>query len=207
MKDQNMIVLLKEEKVERKELIITKRRIPMIRDYLRGDNARKYVNVINRMIYFYRNFETRFAIKKGDVFIAYFEFQCGNEINGPHFVVALLDSSPLSQIATIIPLHSAKEGKELNPASEIYLGEIPGVANGKEAVAIINQIRTIDKRRLFDKAAIEHFNQYAKGENFADYVNITAQHKFIYRLSDEQYRRMHTAVQQFVFNGYIKHNK
>ena len=31
MKDQNMIVLLKEEKVERKELIITKRRIPMIR--------------------------------------------------------------------------------------------------------------------------------------------------------------------------------
>ena len=207
MKDQTMIALVKEHKVERKELTITKRRIPMMRSYLKGDEARKHINAINRMIYFFRNFETRFEIKKGDVFIAYFEFEVGNEVNGPHFVAALQNSSPISQIITVVPLHSAKEGKELNPASEVYLGQIPGVANGKEAVAIINQIKTIDKRRLFDKAAVEHFNRFVQANDVQDYEEITAQHKFIYRLSEEQYHKMHVAVQQFVYNGYIKHDK
>lgn len=205
MKDQKMMMLLSEEKVERKELIITKRRIPLLKDYLKGSNAKKHVNAINRMIYFYRNYETRFEIKRGDVFVVGFEFACGNELNGSHFVVALLDSSPISQLVTVVPLHSAKMDKELNPASEIYIGEIPGVTNTKRAVAIINQIRTIDKRRMFDKAAIEHFNQYAQSEHYADYAEITAQHKFIFRLTEEQYKKIHIAVQQYVFNGYIKH--
>ena len=205
MKDQKMMMLLSEEKVERRELTITKRRIPLLRDYLKGDNVRKHANAINRMIYFYRNFETRFEIKRGEVFVVGFEFECGNELNGSHFVVALLDSSANSQLVTIVPLHSAKMDKELNPASEVYVGEIPGVTNTKRAVAIINQIRTIDKRRMFDKAAIEHFNQYAQSEHYVDYDLITAQHKFIFRLTDEQFKKIHKAVQSYVYNGYIKH--
>ena len=205
MKDQKMMQLLTEEKVEKRELVITKRRIPLLRDYLKSLEAKRHVNAINRMIYFYRNFETRFEIQRGEVFIVGFEFECGNELNGSHFVVALLDSSPLSQLVTIVPLHSAKMDKELNPASEVYIGEIPGVTNTKRAVAIINQVRTIDKRRLFDKAAIEHFNQYSQSEHFVDYGLITAQHKFIYRLTDEQFAKIHRAVLQYVYNGYIKH--
>ena len=205
MKNQELVLLLKEKKVDCKELQITKRRIPMLHDYLKGDNARKYVNAINRMIYFYRNFETRFEIKKGDVFVVGFEFSCGNEINGSHYVAALLDSSPISQVITIVPLHSAKEGKPINPASQVLIGEIPGIANGKQAVAIINQVRTIDKRRLFDKAAIEHFNRYVASQEIGDYEEICAQHKYIYRLTNEQYKKIHDAVKQYVYNGYIKH--
>lgn len=200
-----MMQLLTEEKVEKRELVITKRRIPLLRDYLKSLEAKRHVNAINRMIYFYRNFETRIEIKRGEVFVVGFEFECGNELNGSHFVVALLDSSPLSQLVTIVPLHSVKMDKELNPASEVYIGEIPGVTNTKRAVAIINQVRTIDKRRMFDKAAIEHFNQYAQSEHYVDYDLITAQHKYIFRLTDEQYTKIHKAVQQYVFNGYIKH--
>ena len=205
MKDQKMMKLLSEEKVEKRELTITKRRIPLLRDYLKSDNARKHINAINRMIYFYRNFETRFEIKRGEVFVVGFEFECGNELNGSHFVVALLDSSANSQLVTIVPLHSAKMDKELNPASEVYVGEIPGVTNTIRAVAIINQNRTIDKSRMFDKAAIEHFNQYAQSEHYVDYDLITAQHKYIFRLTDEQFKRIHKAVQSYVYNGYIKH--
>ena len=206
MDDQKMMQALPNQGlVERRELKITKRRIPLLRDYLKGDFARRHVNAINRMIYFYRNFETRFEIHRGDSFIVDFEFECGNELNGTHFVVALLDSSPLSQLVTIVPLHSAKMDRELNPASEVYIGEIPGVNNGKRAVAIINQIRTIDKRRLFGKEEIEHFNQYSQSEHFVDYGLITAQHKFIHRLTDEQFDKIHRAVLQYVFNGYIKH--
>lgn len=205
MKDQKMMQLLTEEKVEKRELVITKRRIPLLRDYLKSLEAKRHVNAINRMIYFYRNFETRIEIKRGEVFVVGFEFECGNELNGSHFVVALLDSSPLSQLVTIVPLHSVKMDKELNPASEVYIGEIPGVTNTKRAVAIINQVRIIDKRRMFDKAAIEHFNQYAQSEHYVDYDLITAQHKYIFRLTDEQYTKIHKAVQQYIFNGYIKH--
>ena len=102
-----------------------------------------------------------------------------------------------------MPLHSAKEGKELNPASEIFIGQIPGITNGKDAVAMINQIRAIDKRRLFDREEISNFNQYAKNKDIKDYDEITAQHKFIYRLTDEQFEKIHIAVQQFLYNGFI----
>ena len=207
MKDQKMMRLLEEEKVEKRELVISKRRIPVLREYLKGDNARKYVNAINRMIYFYRNFETRFEIKKGEVFVVGFEFECGNELNSSHFCVAVQDSSRLNQVALIVPLHSAKEGKELNPSSEIFIGKIPGVSNDKNAVAIINQIRVIDKRRLFDKAAVEHLDRFTQDQNIKEYQEIIGQHKYIYRLSEEQYHKLHIAVQQYVYNGYIKQPK
>ena len=205
MKNQEMLSLIKEQKMDFKELKVIRRRIPLIKDYLKSDKAKKHVNAINRMIYFYKNFETRIELKKGDVFTANFEFMCGNELNGSHFVIALLDSSAISQVVLIVPLHSLKQGYVLNPASDLLLGTIPGIANGKESIAIINQIRVIDKRRMFDKAAIEHFNQYIANSEYKDYHLITAQHKPIYRLTDNQFKKLHQAVQQYVFNGYIKH--
>ena len=158
-------------------------------------------------IYFYRNFETRFEIKKGEVFVVGFEFECGNELNSSHFCVALQDSSRLNQVVVIVPLHSAKDGKELNPASEVFIGPIPGVSNEKDAVAIINQIRVIDKRRLFDKAAVEHLDRFTQDHEIKEYQELVGQHKYIYRLSEEQYKKLHTAVQQYVYNGYIKQPK
>lgn len=205
LKNSHLVRLLEENKVEKRELTISKRRVPLVRAYLTGDNARKYVNAINRMIYFYRNFETTFEIKRGEVFVVGFQFECGNELNDSHFCAALLNSSKVSQLVTIVPLHSAKEGRELNPASEVLLGPIPGVSNEKDAVALINQTRTIDKRRLYDKAAIEHFNRFVQSNEIRDYQEFVGQHKYIYRLSEEQYRKLHKAVQDYFYNGYIKH--
>ena len=205
MKDLKLQALLDKKIVEAKNLKIALRRIPMMQDFFQGKKARDYISTINRMVYFYRYFETRIEINRGDVFNASFEYTCGNELHGPHYVVALFRSSPISQIVTIVPLHSAKEGKELNPASEIMLGEIPGVHNGKKAVAIINQIRTIDKRRLFDRAAIDHFNSMVQAQKIKDYHEINAQVKYIHRLTDEQYEKLHEAVKQFILFNYIKH--
>ena len=207
MKDKNMIMLIADKIVEQIELSVIKRRIPINRDYLRGEHAKKHVNAINRMIFLYKFFDTRIEIKRGDVFLAYFEYQCGCEIEGPHFVVALQGSSLLNQVVTVVPLSSWKKDRELNPASEIYIGKIPGVANGKETIAIINQIKTIDKRRMFDKASVEHFNNYANTRPIGNYGEIRIQNKLIFRLTDEQYRRIQKAVIEYATNGYIKHNK
>ena len=187
------------------KLNIIRRRVPLKRDYLKGEEARKHVIEINQLVYFYKNFETRIAIKKGDVFLARFGYECGNELTGNHYVAALLDSNPLCQVVTVVPLKSAK-GRPLNPASDILLGEIKNLNNAKESIAIINQIRTIDKRRLFDVATIASLNRFMNSEMIGEYSEITVQLKKVYRLTDEQYRKMHKAAEEYIYNSYIKHS-
>ena len=187
-------------------LNVIKRRVPLRHDYLRGKDAELHVTEINQLIYFYRYFETRLAIRKGDVFLARFGLECGNELSGNHYVVALLDSNPINQVVTVVPLKSAK-GRPLNPASDIMVGEIENLNNSKEAIAVINQIRTIDKRRLFDSQTISHLSQFMSDEMISEYSEITVQAKRIYRLTDEQFKKIHKAAEEYVYNGYIKHNE
>ena len=190
---------------ELNELKVIKRRVPLRHDYLKGEDARKHVVEINQLIYFYRFFETRLAIKKGDVFLARFGFECGNELNGNHYVVALLDSSPINQVVTVVPLKSAK-GKALNPASDVMVGKIERLNNTKDAIAVVNQIRTIDKRRLFDAQTIARLSAYMNSEMLGEYSELTIQTKHIYRLTDEQFKKIHKAAEEYVYNGYIRHN-
>ena len=190
---------------EPSELKVIKRRVPLRHDYLKGDEARKHIVEINQLIYFYRYFETRLAIKKGDVFLARFGFECGNELNGNHYVVALLDSSPINQVVTVVPLKSAK-GKPLNPASDVMVGKIEKLNNAKDAIAVINQIRTIDKRRLFDAQTLVHLSGYMNSEMLGEYSELVVQSKRIYRLTDEQFAKIHKAAEEYVYNGYIRHN-
>ena len=187
------------------DLQIIKRRVPLSFNFLKGEEARNYIVSINQLIYFYRFFEKRIDIKKGDVFLARFTTECGNELSGNHYVVAILDSNPINQVVTVVPLKSAK-GRPLNPASDMMLGEIKGLRNGKEAVAIINQIRTIDKRRLFDASIIANLRRYFAEESIKEYDEIPCQSKRLYRLTKEQFEKVHTAIKQYVFNGYIKHS-
>ena len=201
-KEKNFNVMYDDEPGELK---VIKRRVPLKHDYLKGDEARRHVIEINQLIYFYRFFETRLAIKKGDVFLARFGFECGNELNGNHYVVALLDSNPINQVVTVVPLKSAK-GRPLNPASDVMVGKIEELNNAKEAIAVINQIRTIDKRRLFDAQSIARLSNYMSSEMLGEYAELTIQMKRIYRLTDEQFRKVHKAVEEYVFNGYIRHN-
>ena len=207
MKDPEMLSLLADNVVKCKRLSVVRRNNPIRRDYIRGDHARKHVNALNRRLFLYRFFETRFEIKRGDVFTAYFEYQCGCEIDGPHFVVALQSSSQLNQIVTVVPLSSFKKDRELNPASEIYIGKIPGVANGKETIAIINQIKSIDKGRLFDKAPVENFNNYAQTRPVGENGEISLQNKYIYRLTDEQFFKIQNAIIDYIKSGYIRHDE
>ena len=171
---------------ELSELKVIKRRVPLRHDYLKGKDAEKRIVEINQLIYFYRFFETRLAIKKGDVFLARFGYECGNELNGNHYVVALLDSSPINQVVTVVPLKSDK-GRPLNPASDVMVGKIEKLNNTKDAIAVINQIRTIDKRRLFDVETIAHLSRYMASEMLGEYSELTVQVKHVYRLTDEQF--------------------
>ena len=192
--------------LEPKKLIVIKRREPMKYDFLKGEAAVEYITEINRQIYFYKHFETRFEIEAGEVFLARFGTGVGNELSGNHYVMALFNSNPRQQLVRIVPLKSAK-GKPLNPASDILIGKIENLYNSKDAIAIINQARAIDKRRLFDSKTIAQLSKYISSEMIGESSEITVQLKNVYRLTDEQYDKVYKAVIEFNRNSFIKHWK
>lgn len=204
MDEVNQKVLSFKDEDNTFKMTIVKKRIPSRTIFLQDEMARNYLSLINQLSFFYKYFETRIAIRKGDVFVVRFSFGCGNELSGDHFVVALLDSTPVNPMVTVIPLKSAK-GRPLNPASDIFIGKIEGITNGKDAVAVINQIRTIDKRRMFNAEIVKHLDKYLTDQMISEYQEIEVQDKHIYRLSKEQYEKIHKAIGEYVFNGYIRH--
>lgn len=190
-----------------KKLMVHRRRIPLRRELLKDDEAKKYIISINQLIYFYRNFETRVPIKKGEVYLAKFGYECGNELTGNHYVVAILDSNAISQIVTVVPLTSEK-GQPINPASSLYIGEIEGLADGsKGSIALINQVRTIDKRRLFDTPAVANLYRLMRSEYDYACPEITVEIKKVYRLTHKVTEKIRKAVDQYLYNGYIKHTE
>ena len=205
--DKNEFEKLSESKgAESKELTASKRRILMPVQFYFNGRRNKLIGWVNSMLYFYSHFETTFELNRGDVLLFNFQFEIGNELKDPHYCVVLLHSSKQNQLVTIVPLHSAKENRELNPASEVYLGQIPGLTNGKNAIALINQTRTVDKRRLFSQEAVENFNLYVGGSKYIEsYKEFVLGMKHVYRLTDEQFSKVRRAVEDYFFNGYIKH--
>ena len=85
------------------------------------------------------------------------------------------------------------------------LGEIENLNGAKQSIAVINQIRTIDKRRLFDQDTIARLYSLLSNEIIGEYKETTVQLKRWYRLTEEQYNKMHRAVEDYVYNGFIKH--
>ena len=137
------------------------------------------------------------------MFLAKLGYGAGCEIAGNHYVVAILNSKPINQSVTIIPLKSKKDKKPLNPASDILIGTIEGL-NSNEAIAVINQVRTIDKARLLDSETLMNARRYIADSMIAENKEITVNHNTVFRLNDEQLKRVSKAIQQFVYNGYIR---
>lgn len=193
----------KRDSVMRRELKLQKRPNPL-RKKFDENNGGRGIDLANKIDFIYRNFTSKISINYGDVFLADFSQSVGNELRGVHFCMAISSSNERNQLVTVIPFHSAKEGKELNPASEVYVGQIPGETNGKEAIALINQIRTIDKIRMIDPENANNFYYYATSHNIEIGKEIIVQHKFIYRLTNDQYQRIKSAMIGFIFYSYIR---
>ena len=190
--------------MENKAIVAVKRERALFNSYLDNENRNEYVSAINRSIFYYNNFMTKIDIQRCEVFKVRFDQGFGSELKGYHFVVAMQSSREANQTVTIVPLTSLKEAKNYNQKSTIYIGEIPEMPNGKEAIALINQIRTIDKIRLIGNKALDAFV-----EKVCDNINqfngqYYVQNKEIYRLSKEQYDKILHAVNNYLFVGAVE---
>ena len=191
-----------------RDLIILKRRVPLKVEYIR-DKIGEYGAMkgqVNGYKYFYRNFETHFQIKAGDVFmVKHLRFEgIGSELSGDHLYAAILDSDPINPLIRVVPLKSYYEQtREENPASDVRIGKIAGTNDNRESLAVINQTKTIDKMRLFSGMVVKSLDEFVI--NGCDYKPIKVQEKYVYRLSRQQLEIIRKAVQEYDFNGYIHH--
>lgn len=190
--------------MENKIINAVKRQRPLIYSYLDNENRNEYVSAINRSIFFYRFFTTKIDVRRCDVFKIRFDQGFGSELRGYHFVVAMQSSREINQTVTVIPLSSVKEARQYNPKSTINIGTIEGIPGNKETIALINQIRTIDKVRLIGEKALENFvEQYCEQ---IERINgeFYIQNKEVYRLTDEQYQKILHAINNYLFVGSVE---
>ena len=94
------------------KLEIAKRKNFVYKEYLKGEEAVRFVQSVNGLNRLHRRYQVKLDIKRGDVFVAKFAGECGYELDGMHFVVALVDSPAASPIVTVAPLKSIKQGRE-----------------------------------------------------------------------------------------------
>ena len=189
---------------EKREFKVRKRRIPLFQPYFKGIEAKRNNGLINQQIFIYKHFETMFPVKAGEVFLARFPLEFGSEIHGDHYVVAILDSNPLNPLMLVVPLKSEK-GKVLNPASDIRIGVIEGINNNKRSIAVINQLRAIDKRRLVTEASINALHSRFRANSIAEYEEVNAQLTNVYRLTETQFKLLRKTVIKFVITNYVSH--
>ena len=190
--------------MENKSIVAVKRERTLFNSYLDNENRNEYVSGINRSIFYYNNFMTKIDIQRCEVFKVRFDQGFGSELKGYHFVVAMQSSRETNQTVTIVPLTSLKEVKHYNEKSTIYVGEIPEMPNGKEAIALINQIRTIDKIRLIGNKALDAFVEKVCDNVSQFNGQYYVQNKEVYRLSKEQYDKILHAVNNYLFVGAVE---
>ena len=153
--------------------------------------------------FFHKHFQTRIAIKRGDVFMVDLNYECGNELCGPHFVVATNDSKALDPIVTVVPLKSYKG--VLNPRSDVLLGRVEGTTTGNQSIALINQIKGIDKSRMIEHVSDKTLEKILADQKIAEDDEIEIRTKTIYRLTEKQFNILKKALNDFFNFGYIQH--
>ena len=177
--------------------------LPASKQLLEGQRAKSFVRQINCFTEFSNNYKTRQEIKAGDVFVLRHNFGCGSELSGPHFVVAVVNSPEKSPIVTVIPLKTFKASRRIHPASDLVIGKIPGLDSHTFAIAIINQIKSIDKCRLFDNEITNTIYNCEQGI-INDYSQpIECKYKKHYRLTHNQIEAIREALFQYLYNGFI----
>lgn len=97
-------------------------------------------------------YENNLDIKAWEVYEIDFGINVGHEFSGRHYGVVINDSPKNNPLITRIPIKTAK--KKINKKSDVLLNEIEGIKSSRKSVAVINQIQTIDKLRIFSKNCI-----------------------------------------------------
>ena len=105
---------------------------------------------------FAERFKLRYDLKKGEIYEIDWGLNVNAEFSSRHFGIVLADSGPFNPLVTVCPLKTNHSG--CHPKSDVDLGIVPGVFSQNSALAVANQVRTVDKLRVFTKNCIGQRN-------------------------------------------------
>lgn len=94
-----------------------------------------------------------YDLKKGEIYEVDWGMNINAEFSGRHYGVVLADSGKENPLVLMCPLKSNHK-KKINPHSDLYIGEIPGLPRASQTIAVLNQIKSIDKMRIYTTLAI-----------------------------------------------------
>lgn len=164
-------------------------------DYERDATQRRKYNMMNNLkqqlewvkrqleyISFSETYEPSLELKRGDIY----EFDWGVNVNcefsNRHYGVVLQDSKPQNPLVIICPLKTNRFGA--NPSSDVNLGIISDLSIERETLAVINQIRSLDKMRVYIRPII----------------NGIVEKKLPFRLTQEQIEVLLNGVKSIILN-------
>jgi mRNA-degrading endonuclease toxin of MazEF toxin-antitoxin module len=101
---------------------------------------------------FSEKYKLRYNLKRGEIYEFDWGYNVNVEFSNRHYGVVLADSNEFNPLVIVCPLKTNKHGP--HPRSDIDLGFIPGLRDGVKTLAVVNQIRSLDKMRLYTKNAI-----------------------------------------------------
>ncbi|HOF65074.1 MAG TPA: type II toxin-antitoxin system PemK/MazF family toxin [Bacilli bacterium] len=100
------------------------------------------------------NNELQYDLRQGDVFEIDYGGSVGAELKGRHYGVILHNSNEKTQTALVCPLVSIRDTDIKDSSWRINIGNLQWRFSNYESIALISQIRAIDKVRIYAKALI-----------------------------------------------------
>ena len=170
--------------MEKEYLLDKERKNPIIinqedRRYAQNERTKGQFDIIgwlirqNEYAKYAERSKISFEVRAGEIYEVDFGVNVNAEFSYRHYALVLVDSNKYNPLVLVCPLKSNNKG--LNPASDISLGIIDDLDSDHESLAVINQIRTIDKLRIYRRPIINC--DYDKKEK-------------IYRLEKDKFKKV-----------------
>lgn len=96
--------------------------------------------------------ESQFELKKGEIYEFDWGVNVNTEFSNRHYGVVLADSSKNNPLVLVCPLKTNRYGA--NPHSDVNIGYVTQIVSNAETLAVVNQIRALDKLRLYVRPII-----------------------------------------------------
>ncbi len=163
---------------------------------IRQDGMRSQLEWIKRQLEYAdysERYTLRYDLKRGEIYEIDWGINVNAEFSNRHYGVVLVDSDIFNPLVTVCPLKS-KHSSYVNPKSDVDLGYIQDLGNKNSTVAVVNQVRTIDKLRLYTKRIIGMKYESRLADNYQ------LEDKPILRLTKEKFNLLLEACKRYFNN-------
>ena len=145
-------------------------------------------------------YELRYLLKRGEIYEIDFGVNINSEFSNRHYGVVLVDSGPKNPLVLVCPLKTNHTGG--HKRSDVVLGIVEDLSENAETIAVVNQVRAIDKFRILRKNQIGlkrlPISIYEEEEN------IEESYPQVKRLTEKQFLSVRNAYLNFIeYNGKI----